>query len=71
MRSTLLLAVLLGCAAASAQTPPDQVLLKDYRPKSIFRIPETHVEKARFPVIDMHSHDDFALPRDTKIWDRA
>src|SRR5258708_35064447 len=42
--------------SASAQTPPEQVLLKDYRPKSIFKIPETRIEKARYLVIDVHSH---------------
>jgi len=38
--------------------PPDQILLKDYRPVSIHKIPVTKVTKARFPAIDMHSHDD-------------
>jgi predicted TIM-barrel fold metal-dependent hydrolase len=32
------------------------LLLRDYRPKSIFRIPETRIERSAFPVIDMHSH---------------
>jgi hypothetical protein len=32
-------------------------LLKDYKPRSIFEIPETRVEKARCAVIDVHSHD--------------
>src|SRR5665647_139278 len=31
--------------------------LKDYRPVSIFKIPETKIEKAKYPVIDFHSHD--------------
>ena len=43
--------------SVQAQTEPDQVLLKDYRPHSIFKIPETRVEKARFPTIDVHSHN--------------
>lgn len=34
----------------------DQILLKDYKPKSIYVIPVTIPEKAKFPVIDMHSH---------------
>ncbi len=34
----------------------DQILLKDYNPKSIYVIPVTIPEKAKFPVIDMHSH---------------
>ena len=31
--------------------------LKNFRPLSIYNIPKTTVEKARFPVIDMHAHD--------------
>ena len=31
-------------------------MLKDYRPKSIYKIPVTEIAKAKFPVIDMHSH---------------
>ena len=43
--------------ATAAESPPDKILLKDYKPRSIFKIPETRVEKARYPVIDVHSHD--------------
>ncbi len=32
------------------------IRLKDYAPVSIYNIPVTHVEKAKYPVIDMHSH---------------
>ncbi len=32
------------------------ILLKDYSPVSIYNIPQTKIEKAKFPVIDMHSH---------------
>jgi hypothetical protein len=38
------------------QASPETILLKDYRPKSIYRIPVTEVPKAKFPIIDMHSH---------------
>lgn len=34
----------------------DSLLLKDYRPQSIFQIPQTRVDKARYPAIDMHMH---------------
>jgi predicted TIM-barrel fold metal-dependent hydrolase len=34
----------------------DSLLLKDYRPKSIFNIPKTQVLKAKYPAIDMHMH---------------
>ena len=34
----------------------DSLLLKDYKPQSIFIIPETVVLKAKYPAIDMHMH---------------
>ncbi|HWH69617.1 MAG TPA: amidohydrolase family protein [Candidatus Sulfotelmatobacter sp.] len=40
-------------AAQDAQ----QLLLKDYKPRSIYKVPVTPICKARFPVIDMHTHD--------------
>ena len=35
----------------------DNLKLKDYRPVSIYKVPQTKIEKAKFPVIDFHSHD--------------
>ena len=35
---------------------PNTILLKNYRPKSIYEIPVTKINKAKFPIIDMHSH---------------
>jgi uncharacterized protein len=37
---------------ASAET----ILLKDYRPISLYKIPVSEVPRAKFPIIDMHSH---------------
>jgi uncharacterized protein len=34
----------------------DSLLLKDYRPKSIYNIPENPVLKAKYLAIDMHIH---------------
>ena len=63
MIGVLSCAVLLGIVHLSAQhlsaqqgPPPDELLLKDYRPRSIFNLPETRIEKAKFPVIDVHTH---------------
>jgi predicted TIM-barrel fold metal-dependent hydrolase len=36
--------------------PMDSVLLKDYAPESSLVVQETRVKKAKFPVIDFHSH---------------
>lgn len=41
----------------------NKLMLKDYRPVSIFRIPATYVEKAAFPAIDIHSHDYARTPK--------
>lgn len=35
----------------------DTLKLKDFRPASIYRTPRTSIEKAKYPVIDFHSHD--------------
>jgi hypothetical protein len=43
---------------------PDQLLLKDYRPRSIYKIPVTEVPKAKYPVIDMHYHARVKAPED-------
>src|SRR6185369_2033638 len=45
-------------ASASTQTKPDgpPLALKDYQPKSMLHVPETHVPRSRFPNIDFHTH---------------
>lgn len=35
----------------------NELKLKDYRPVSIYKIPQTKILKAKYPVIDFHSHD--------------
>jgi predicted TIM-barrel fold metal-dependent hydrolase len=53
--------------AQAPQTPPSEVseappgspptiLLKDYRPVSIYKIPSSDIKKARHPVFDVHCH---------------
>jgi uncharacterized protein len=49
---SLLVAVTGICQAQDA----DNLLLKNYRPQSIYKIPVSSITKAKFPVIDMHSH---------------
>ena len=43
-------------APPAAQDTPDKFLLKDYKPESIYRVPQTEIKKAKFPVIDVHCH---------------
>lgn len=39
-----------------AQTSPVEIRLKDYRPESIYKIPVSKIQKAKYPAIDIHSH---------------
>jgi predicted TIM-barrel fold metal-dependent hydrolase len=47
---------------------PEHILLKDYRPKSIYKIPVTEVAKSKFPIIDMHSHPYAKTPQEIARW---
>jgi predicted TIM-barrel fold metal-dependent hydrolase len=51
---------------APAPPPPgaspgadDTLLLKDFQPRSMLVVPETPVPRARFPVVDIHTHPTF------------
>jgi len=46
----------------------DNLLLKNFRPVSIYKIPVTHINKAAFPVIDMHSHDYAKTDKEVEQW---
>jgi len=55
------LAVAAGCGTKKTEAPPAEpqkpsLQLMDFQPKSALVVPETKVEKARFPVIDIHTH---------------
>lgn len=57
-------------ASPKRTTSPETILLKDYRPKSIYKIPVTEIPKARFPIIDMHSHPYAKTPQQIDEWIR-
>jgi len=69
----LLLAV--GCAveafAADVKSDPETLLLKDYHPQSLYNIPQTTVTKAKYPVVDMHSHPYAKTPEQVAQWVRT
>lgn len=50
-----LLIVLSPYLSLSGQDGKD-ILLKDYRPVSIYKIPGTDISKAKYPAYDMHTH---------------
>lgn len=35
---------------------PENIKLHEFRPVSVFNTPQSHIKKAKFPVIDMHAH---------------
>jgi uncharacterized protein len=55
-------------AKAAEQASPETILLKDYKPKSLYKIPITNVAKAKFPIIDMHSHAYAKTPEEISEW---
>jgi uncharacterized protein len=50
---------------------PEQLLLKDFKPRSIYHVPTNRVERARFPVIDMHTHDNARTDEQVAAWVRT
>ena len=69
----LLVSALFMLAACNSQKSDqagnaDKVLVKDYFPTVVNNIPVTKVEKAKFPIIDMHSHDYAECAEDIAEW---
>jgi len=60
--------VLQNSALSGADVGPEQIFLKDYKPRSIYKIPQTRIEKARFSAIDVHSHDYGRTKEEVERW---
>ncbi len=52
------------------QASPETILLKDYRPRSLYKIPISEVSRGKFPIIDMHSHAYAKTPEEIAEWVR-
>ena len=39
-----------------AQDSPENFRLKDYHPRSIYRVPKTDIKRAKYPIVDVHCH---------------
>jgi len=68
MKNCILITIFLIPVFVNAQNDPENLLLKDFHPKSIYQVPVTHVDKAAFPVIDMHSHPDARTEAELDEW---
>jgi predicted TIM-barrel fold metal-dependent hydrolase len=49
-------AKVLPASSSDAKSQSSSLSLAEYEPKSMLQVRETHVERARFPVIDIHTH---------------
>jgi hypothetical protein len=59
-----------GAKKGLEESSPETILLKDYRPRSLYKIPTTEISKAKFPIIDMHSHAYAKTPEELAEWVR-
>ena len=55
----------------STANPAEKVLVVNYFPTVVNNIPVTQVERAKFPIIDMHSHDYAESPEQIEQWIRV
>jgi uncharacterized protein len=55
-------------ASNAGDSSPTTILLKDYRPIPLYKIPVTGIERAKFPIIDMHSHPYAKTPQQIDEW---
>jgi uncharacterized protein len=62
------LVLMIATLSLEAGTTPEEMFLRDYRPRSIFQIPASRVEKSRYPIIDVHSHDYARNDADITRW---
>ncbi|MBQ5379284.1 MAG: hypothetical protein IIU10_03645, partial [Paludibacteraceae bacterium] len=62
--------VLTACGNNPQQSanPADHILLKDFKPEVVNNIPMTQVDRAKFDIIDMHSHDYVANEAEIATW---
>jgi uncharacterized protein len=55
-------------AATSFSQNVNDIRLKDFHPVSIYKVPQSNIEKAKYPVIDFHSHDYFKSDAEVDAW---
>lgn len=67
LRPMLLFIPIIVCMEVFCQDA-NNLKLKDYKPASIYKIPETKILKAKFEVIDFHSHDYATTAQDIDAW---
>ena len=54
----ILAVIMLHISSGSRCQDVNNLKLKDFRPVSIYKNPKTEIQKAKYPAIDVHSHDN-------------
>ena len=67
----LIIIILHGQFHACHAQNPQELRLKDFRPQSIYKVPVTIIKKAKFPAVDMHSHDFAKTSEEVAKWVRT
>ena len=62
-----------NCKQSSESTanPVDQILLRDFSPVVVNNIPVTHVNRAKYDIIDMHAHDYASSAEEIEQWTKT
>ena len=68
MKKLFVIFLLTGLAINGFCQNADKLLLKNFRPVSVYAVPVTIPAKAKFPVIDMHSHPYAQSTTDIDNW---
>jgi predicted TIM-barrel fold metal-dependent hydrolase len=55
------------CLSSPGQSV-DDLKLKDYKPVSIYKVPVSKIQKAKYPIIDFHSHDYAKDKAEIEAW---
>ena len=63
----VLITAVLGAAEPAVDAAGD-IKLKDFKPVSIYKVPQTTVPKAKYPAIDFHTHDYAKTAAEVDEW---
>lgn len=70
-KKPLLSAIALTLSAGLFSQNINDLKLKDYYPASIYKTPQSEIKKAKYPIIDVHSHDYPHTDADLDAWVRT
>lgn len=62
------LIILITISYSQTKSLLDTLLVRDFKPQSIYHIPISNIQKAKFPIIDMHSHAYPESEAEIDVW---